>query len=266
MFLLLLCLGTENMKDLLRAKTCFSHTHLSTQRSQLVLQTRSGSYPGLIQALRMCIYMKDCDQVLGHFGNTIQGQAGWKFQRDHLLDTLNAEGLGTDQAGQRCSLSRVLPTQPGLMEGGPHCGRVQSFWCWAEMRNAPKSSEVCAQSCAGNRVLLTLAMTTDTPSLETETPVCYHGQKGLHPEFSGFRPLPEDFRGVSSPFLCHCVTPSLTPNILRAKHLSEGCAWSFLMPSLSFYARNLLLQLLHHSNTYIISLETSVFLNVNHSF
>lgn len=97
MFLLLLCLGTESMKDLLRAKTCFSHTHLSTKRSQLVLQTRSGSYRGLNQALRMCIYMKDCDQVLGHFGNTIQGQAGWKFQRDHLLDTLNAEGLGTDQ-------------------------------------------------------------------------------------------------------------------------------------------------------------------------
>lgn len=41
--------------------------------------------------------MKDCDQVLGHFGNTIQGQAGWKFQRDRLLNTLNAEGLGTDQ-------------------------------------------------------------------------------------------------------------------------------------------------------------------------
>lgn len=41
--------------------------------------------------------MKDGDQVLGHFSNTIQGQAGWKFQRDHLLYTLNAEGLGTDQ-------------------------------------------------------------------------------------------------------------------------------------------------------------------------
>lgn len=85
MFLLLLCLGTENLKDLLRAKTCFSHTHLSTQRSQLVPQTRSGSYPALNEALRMCMYMKDCDQVLGHFSNTIQGQAGWKFQRDHLL-------------------------------------------------------------------------------------------------------------------------------------------------------------------------------------
>lgn len=113
MFLLLLCLGTESLKDLLRAKTCFSHTHLSTQRSQHVPQTRSGSYPGLNQALRMCIYMKDCDQVLGHLGNTIQGQAGWKFQRDHLLYTLNAQGLGT---GQRCSLSRGLPTQPGDME------------------------------------------------------------------------------------------------------------------------------------------------------
>lgn len=39
---------------------------------------------------------------------------------------------------------------------------------------------------------LTLAMNTDSPSLETEAPVCYHGQKGLHPEeFSGFCPLPE---------------------------------------------------------------------------
>lgn len=82
----------RELKDLVRAKTCFSHTHLSTQRSQHVPQTRSGSYPGLNQALRMYIYMKDCDQVLGHLGNTIQGQAGWKFQRDHLLYTLNAEG------------------------------------------------------------------------------------------------------------------------------------------------------------------------------
>ena len=41
--------------------------------------------------------MEDCDQVSGHCGNTIQGQARWECQRDHLLDTSAAEGLGTDQ-------------------------------------------------------------------------------------------------------------------------------------------------------------------------
>lgn len=116
------CLGTESLKDLLRAKTCFSHTHLSTQRSQLVLQTRSGSYPGLNQALRKCIHMKDCDQVLGHLGNSIQGQAGWKFQRDHLLYTLNAEGLGTDQC-----LSEVFTFQGTANSAWGHGGRA-TLW------------------------------------------------------------------------------------------------------------------------------------------
>ncbi|RLW10377.1 hypothetical protein DV515_00002427 [Chloebia gouldiae] len=70
----------------------------------------------------MCIHMKDCDQVLGHFGNTIQGQAGWKFQRDHLLYTLNAEGLGTDQC-----LSEVFTFQGAANSAWSHGGRA-TLW------------------------------------------------------------------------------------------------------------------------------------------
>lgn len=107
---------------------------------------------------------------------------------------------------QRCSLSRGLPTQPGVMEEGLHCGIVQGFWSWAEVRKAPERSEICPQDCAGNQVILTLATNTDSPSLETEALVCYHGQKGLHPEeFSVFCPLLE---ASLHPFLCfHFVMP-----------------------------------------------------------
>lgn len=45
----------------------------------------------------MCRHTEDCDQVSGHCSNTVQGQAWWKCQRHHLLDTSAAEGLGTDQ-------------------------------------------------------------------------------------------------------------------------------------------------------------------------
>lgn len=40
-------------------------------------------------------HMEDGDQVSCHCGNTIQGQAWWECQRDHLLG--HGSMLGTDQ-------------------------------------------------------------------------------------------------------------------------------------------------------------------------
>lgn len=63
--------------------------------------------------------MEDCDQVSGHCGNTIQGQAWRECQRDHLPDTSAAEGLGMDQCWAdvlAVAFPEDLTTQPEAVE------------------------------------------------------------------------------------------------------------------------------------------------------
>lgn len=67
------------------------------------------------------------------------------------------------------------------------------------------------------------------------------GERGKGTRSSAPQERYPSVNGVSTHGLC--AIPSLILHIHRAEHLSEGLAWSFLMSSFSFSARNLFI---HH--------------------